>query len=225
MVWEVGMSGEDTGTVLLSEGQHRAVVTGVELIKESKSGNPYFLWKLMTGEGPIEMRTTLIKGKRWLLKQTLMACGIVANENDPEEKYVFSEKDVIKKTISIMVINQKQSFVGREGYPIEVERSQVNRVLTYKESKSTPLIKNPSKTQQFVNQPELPPEEEMPEEVDEIPQQPILDANTECSFRDPDRNLCKKLKGICMYHGKVLTYGPQEWMKCNYFEDKIPFDV
>src|SRR3990167_4475279 len=97
--WEVSMAGEQEGRKLWDEGDYILTVKEVRLIgsEESGSGNPYFLWAFTDGKSgdTIETITTLIKCKRWLLKQLLSACGIEAKSDDPEERYSFSSDKVL----------------------------------------------------------------------------------------------------------------------------------
>lgn len=124
--WNVSMKDEKE-RVELKDGLHNGEIAEVKFIGEedSKSGNPYFLWSIETSEGTLPVRTTLIKGKRWLLKQMLSACGIEANDDDPEKKYAFSESDVLGKPICIVVKNKESSFTGKNGDPVTVTKSEV----------------------------------------------------------------------------------------------------
>src|SRR3990167_113324 len=92
--WNISMKDENDKMPLLSEGWRPFKIVSVNFVEKSKKGNPYFLWNMECDEGHIAMVTTLIKGKRYLLKQTLSACGIESKEDDPEKKYTFSPQDV-----------------------------------------------------------------------------------------------------------------------------------
>jgi len=143
MVWQVKMKDEGRGKKVFQEGDFEAEVIGVNFIneKEAKSGNPYFLWKLRMEQGDIETVTTLLKGKRWLLKQILSACGIKANENDPDEKYVFSPEGVLYKKILIRIKNKNESFIGKDGKLVEFSKSEVKAVMPMPiEGKKEPAI-------------------------------------------------------------------------------------
>jgi len=158
-MWKVGMQGEGEGAILLNEGEHVAEIKEVRLVsaEESKSGNPYFFWKLKTESGSIDVRTTLIKGKRWLLKQILLACGIQADEKDPEEKYVFDEKDVMGKKIIINVVNRESSFTGRDGKTVTNTKSEVNRIKLYVVEAKENHDKIPPPPNYVTDYPEEPP--------------------------------------------------------------------
>lgn len=131
MAWSVVMKGEgEARQRLFDEGDYLAVIKDVENVsaEESKSGNPYFRWTLEIDGDELKMVTTLKKGKRWLLKQLLSACGIEAKPDDPDEKYTFGKIDVIGKEVMVQIKNKKQSFTGRDGDIVEFERSEVVRV-------------------------------------------------------------------------------------------------
>jgi len=131
--WNVGMKDEKDRRITLPDGIYAAEIVKVVLISEekSKSGNPYFKWSLGFPAGEIEVVTTLLKGKRWLLKQMLSACGIEAKKDDPDQKYSFDEEDVIGKLVNVNIINKTSTFTGREGNEIQVTKSEVNKVMPY----------------------------------------------------------------------------------------------
>lgn len=140
--WNVGMEGEKDGWTELPDGDHVAEIKNVRLVdeEESGSGNPYFLWTLGTKEGDLDVRTTLIKGKRWLLKQMLLACGIESKDDDPEKKYAFSPENVIEKTIIIQIKNKPNSYTNKDGEKVENTKSEVRRVKPYKIEKSAEKV-------------------------------------------------------------------------------------
>jgi len=123
--FSVGMEGESDSRSKqkLPEGEHIMIIKDVVLVREnqSKSGNPYFRWDLKSKKEGIEMPvyTTLIKGKRWLLKQILFACGIEADDKDPDQKYQFDEEDVVKKEVVAVIKHEPNEFVGRDGNVIK----------------------------------------------------------------------------------------------------------
>lgn len=126
------MTGESEKPPLLEEGWREFKIVSVKLVseEESKSGNAYFQWDMECDEGHIPMRTTLIKGKRWLLKQILSACGIEAKEDDPEKKYSFGPEDVEGKPVMGKVVNKEQKpFTGTKGDLVNPEpKSEINSV-------------------------------------------------------------------------------------------------
>ena len=142
-MWTVGMEGEDEGKKLWKEGEHEVIIHDVKLIdeNESKSGNPYFFWTLLNdNDEKIEVRTTLLKGKRWLLKQMLMACGISSDDKDPAQKYKFNPTMVVGKKVIISVVNRESSFTNSNGRKITITKSEVNRVQAINEKAESDKI-------------------------------------------------------------------------------------
>ena len=139
MTWKIGMKDEKDGRVLLTEGIYEAEIMTVQLVsaEKSKSKNPYFKWELKTDEGNINVITTLLKGKRWLLKQMLSACGIESNPEDLEQKYEFSEKDVQGKKVKIKIVNKENSFTGSDGNLINFIKSEVQQIMELDIAKET----------------------------------------------------------------------------------------
>ena len=140
--WPVSMEGEKDKAPLLTEGWHEFEIVGVKLVseKESGSGNAYFHWDMRSEEGSIPMRTTLIKGKRWLLKQVLLACGIKSREDDPEQKYAFGPEDVEGKKVLGRVANKTgKPFTGRDGELVEPQpKSEIVTVKEFVEAGAGP---------------------------------------------------------------------------------------
>ena len=124
--WDVSMKDEKE-RVELDDGLHEGKIISVRLIdeEESKSGNPYFLWSIETKEGAFPVRTTLLKGKRWLLKQLLSACGIESKEDDPDKKYAFGESDVVGRQVILKIKNKESTFTGKSGEPITTTKPEV----------------------------------------------------------------------------------------------------
>lgn len=157
MTWNVSMQGESDRQPIYKEGPHEAEVLTVSLVtaEQAKSGNPYFKWNLRMAEGDIQTITTLMRGKRWLLKQMLSACGVNAKENDPTKKYSFEEKDVVGQKVIIHIVNRPNTFTGRNGNQITIEKSEVNRV----EKMTTEALLQAPKEKKEANQP---PDDEVP---------------------------------------------------------------
>lgn len=131
--FSVGMEGEsdDGGRALIPEGDQILIIKSVELVtaEQARKGNAYFWWTLESKEERIEIKivTTLIKGKRWLLKQLLSACGIEAKEDDPDKKYNFAEEDVIDKSVVATIKHIPNEFTGRDGKLIKYPKAEVKR--------------------------------------------------------------------------------------------------
>lgn len=72
----------------------------------------YFEWDLIITSGPaagthMKSYTTAIKGKRWLLKQALECCGIVAADG----KYNFDLAELTGKTMLIIVEVSPDTYI------------------------------------------------------------------------------------------------------------------
>ena len=129
--WEISMAGEQEGRKLWDEGDYILTVKDVRLVNEQKSGsgNPYFLWNLIEEKSndTIEVITTLIKGKRWLLKQLLFACGIEAKTNDPDEKYSFNSDKVLGKKVLGTIKNKENKYTAKSGNEVTGMKSEIVR--------------------------------------------------------------------------------------------------
>ena len=116
---------------MIPEGDQNLIIKSVKLVtaEQSGSGNAYFLWGLLSEEGdiPIDVITTLIKGKRWLLKQILFACGIEAKEDDPKEKYKFTEEAVIEQRVIGNIKHKDSTFAGYTGNQITILKAEVKQ--------------------------------------------------------------------------------------------------
>lgn len=191
MVWDLDMSNEQDSPQkkeILSEGEHKLKITGVELItgEESKSGNPYFIWELTDENGNIVdvggckvvrkneeiifkgMITTLKKGCRWLLKQTLEACNIFAQTDDPNKKYSFAPENVIGKWIIGVVKHEDSSFTGRNGNLITTKKAKicgVKGIEPTKKQKTLPKIKTEKNSEMLITG----ENEENPDMMEELP--------------------------------------------------------
>ena len=130
-MWAVPMKGEDEGRKLWDEGKYVLTIQDVRLVSkdESKRGNAYFLWTLTNeGNDKIELITTTLEGKRWLLKQTLSACGIEASPNDTDEKYKFNPTMVVGKFVKVSIKNKENKFTGNDGTERTFTKSEIQRV-------------------------------------------------------------------------------------------------
>lgn len=131
--FSVGMEGEpDSGgkKPIVPEGDQILIIKEVNLVtaEQADKGNAYFKWVLESKEGiEIKVITTLIKGVRWLLKQLLFACGVEAKEDDPEEKYTFTEEDVIGKSVIGVIKHAENTFIGNKGNKITFTKAEVKQ--------------------------------------------------------------------------------------------------
>lgn len=124
------MEGESDsgGRSLIPEGDQILIIKSFELVEKSSKGNPYFYWTLESEEGiEVKVVTTLIKGKRWLLKQILFACGVEAKKDDPDQKYNFNDENVLEKRVIGNIKHIENKFIGREGNEISYPKAEVNQ--------------------------------------------------------------------------------------------------
>jgi hypothetical protein len=123
------MKDEDTKKNLeLPDGDYTGTIITCEYTTKSQSGYPYFRWTIEVDkyEGKtIQTITMTIKGKRWLLKQLLDACGIRADDKDPNVKYCFDKEDILNKKVGFRIQNKENTFTGRDGEQRTATRSEV----------------------------------------------------------------------------------------------------
>lgn len=125
MSYEINMNDEDyskrakTKAAPFEPGYYNVIVENVD-IKESKridehTSRPakYFEWLMRFKDGQyagekIISRTTAIKGKRWLLKEALEACGVSVGEG----KFKFDLEKLIGQEIAIDVEVVQESWTS-----------------------------------------------------------------------------------------------------------------
>ena len=109
--------------VLIPEGWHEFKVTEIK-DKYSKAGNQMFVVSLMrtSGKGSIDVYCVAEEGKRWMLKQLLDACEIVA---DPEGNYNWDIPDVQDKSVYARIEHETNDWIDREGKSQSTLRSKV----------------------------------------------------------------------------------------------------
>lgn len=135
----VDMTGEDYSKNApdVPAGIYNAKVVSV-VVKDSKTideatGKPakYFEWNLELLTGPcagriMVCRATAMKGKRWLLKQALDCCGIVATDG----KYAFDVADLVNKTLAVKVVVKSETFTGKtDGKPHTKDKSVIQNFM------------------------------------------------------------------------------------------------
>ena len=109
------MNGEDKVVFEVDEGWHDFEIVSIKPSK-SKSGNDMFILKVVL-DNQIDIGTDVYllaeKGKRWLLKQLLTACGCNPNEDGT---FNWDESDVEGKKIQGFVKHQQeQPWIDRQG--------------------------------------------------------------------------------------------------------------
>ena len=109
---------DDVGKWLPEEGWYDLEVVTMET-GISKSNNPKYIINFASASNAsngLQQDLTNIKGKRWLLRQLLEACGIEPEKNKEGRKiYDWDVADVEGKTVSAKIIHDKTPFIGRDG--------------------------------------------------------------------------------------------------------------
>jgi len=108
----MNMNGESE-RVLIPEGWHNFTIISIE-DGYSKAGNQMFTvgLELVSGRGTIDVYCVAEKGKRWMLKQLLDACGIVADE---EGNYNWDLPDVKHASVQARIEHEPSEWIDRSG--------------------------------------------------------------------------------------------------------------
>jgi hypothetical protein len=118
------MTQETEPNKVFTEGWHDWEVVKVEE-ETSKAGNQMFKISLVLADKPAEgtvVYAVAEQGKRWFLKQLLIACDCPAGEDGV---YDWSEEDVEDHTVSGRVENAKETWIDREGKTRETLKSKI----------------------------------------------------------------------------------------------------
>lgn len=112
MGYSMNMNNESE-RVLIPEGWHQFRVGNIEE-KTSKAGNMMFVVNLtrVSGAGAIDVYCVAEEGKRWMLKQLLDACRIIA---DPEGNYNWAIEDVKNEIVEARIEHEPNDWIDREG--------------------------------------------------------------------------------------------------------------
>jgi hypothetical protein len=123
-MFETELKGEG-GSVLLPAGWNTHIVTGIEQATSKTSGNPMFILTIEEpNSGSVDtVYMTDVKGKRWLLKQFLAACGV---EEDAESKVKWCEEDVVGCSIEAKNVPEPNEYVTKAGETIKEMRNKIN---------------------------------------------------------------------------------------------------
>ena len=117
-------------------------VQGLEMKKKKVENTPYFVWTLKVDSGDeegkvIQSITTAIKGKRWLLKQALHACGIEPNENN---EYNFNAgRDIIGKKLRAVVDVVPDNWTKADGTVEVRKKNLIKKFLKIEDSLEPPI--------------------------------------------------------------------------------------
>lgn len=129
MGYEHDMKGEAKAESLLPEGNR--IMQIIDMIPEvSKAGNDMFIAKLQD-EKTKQVKTTYlvaVKGKRWMLKQLLSACGI---EADGEGVYKWDFPDVMQKKVIAVIEHREEEWINRNGEAVKSKKSDIVEFLPY----------------------------------------------------------------------------------------------
>ena len=122
-MYEHDMRGEG-GSVLIAPGWNVHLVTDI-VPETAKSGNEMFVITLEHPDsGSVDKVYAITqKGKRWLLKQFLAACGI---EEDKDGTYKWCEEDVIGCSIEAYNKPEPNEFTRRDGTVVKETRNKIN---------------------------------------------------------------------------------------------------
>ena len=122
-MFETELKGEG-GSILLPEGWTVYSVRDI-IYGTAKSGNPMFTLTIEEPEtGSVDTVYMIdVKGKRWLLKQFLAACGI---QEGADGKTSWCEEDVINCSIDCKNQPEDNTFTNRAGETITEKRNKIN---------------------------------------------------------------------------------------------------
>lgn len=123
------MSKESKPRTRLPEGD-RAVTVAAMVEKTSKQGNRMFVTTLWDNVTKDEMDVFLIaeQGKRWMLKQLLMAVGIKADTDGVVEWDVAA---VIGKVVIAKVEHYQEPWINREGVEVMQDKAKVKSFVAH----------------------------------------------------------------------------------------------
>lgn len=94
-------------------------------MQTSKSGNEMFAITLEhPSSGSVDtVYAITTKGKRWILKQFLAACGIVEAEDG---NYKWCEEDVLGCSVEAYNVPEDNEFTRRDGTVVKEKRNKIN---------------------------------------------------------------------------------------------------
>ena len=127
MPYNMNMNSEKRPNVkrLLDEGWRTFRINSGEA-KVSKSGNDMFvvnITDIKTGYSE-DIYLVATEGKRWLLKEILVACGI---PKDTEGNYTWDIPDIINKEIVGLVEHEPNEYINRNGDTVKTTVHRINK--------------------------------------------------------------------------------------------------
>ena len=130
-MYEYDMDGEGR-SILMEEGWHYFTINNM-VEETSKQGNEMFVVSLYCpiNESVDTVYMVTAKGKRWLLKSLLKACGI---PRDEKGVYKFESNDLIGLAVEGRNQPEPNEYINREGETIKEMR---NRIVDFRETKET----------------------------------------------------------------------------------------
>lgn len=109
--------------MLLPEGNRPFIIHSC-IESTSKSGNPMIVFTLIDKETKSEDKVyaVAVKGKRFLLKQILTACGIPAGQDGI---YEFEINDLLNKEVMGEVIHEENEWINRAGETVKTKQHRI----------------------------------------------------------------------------------------------------
>lgn len=127
MGYEHDMSKESERVPLLSEGWHKFEIVECTAETSKASGNDMFKIKIAELEHyqEVTIYAIAVEGKRWFLKQILVACGV-----KPDDKGIFrwDEGDLIGKVVSGEVTHFDDKWINREGKEVITKKQKIETI-------------------------------------------------------------------------------------------------
>jgi len=122
-MYEHDMRGEGE-SILIEEGWNTHLITNI-IPAKSKAGNDMFIITLEHPDsGSVdEVYAITTKGKRWILKQLLAACGI---QEGKDGIYHWCEEDVIGCSVEANNKPEPNEFTRRDGTVVKEMRNKIN---------------------------------------------------------------------------------------------------
>ncbi len=120
------MSSESQKKKLLPEGWREfKIMDGEE--QTSKAGNPMFkfIFRDIETQQDEEVYAVAVKGKRWFLKQILVACGIPETQ---EGVFDWDIDNLLDKDVVGLVSHSQEEWINREGNTVKTTKHKITEV-------------------------------------------------------------------------------------------------
>ena len=121
--YDMSQEKEPTGQTVFTEGWHEFIVTAMK-DEVSKAGNEMFVITLTEKDegGTLDLYAVAVKGKRWILKLFLDACGV---KQDSEGIFDWDIEDCLGKVVRGRIQNHDENWIDRENKPRTTEKSKI----------------------------------------------------------------------------------------------------